>query len=326
MYRRLFGPSAHSLHLGLAAALLSFLFVITASLQTGATSIVQEETVLTDQEIPVEYGEVIYRINESSPRQIYVVGISHRNPDSGRNNVTTVQTQAEIFRIGEWLNRNRGLELLLPEGYFEKKKQPVSTLPGMVAHTGPSEQPQLNNILLYEKLADESRFINAEMLLMEYFDMYATQIEDQDIYNAVRRTLDKIGNSTIGSLPARERLAELHFLQELRTAVLLQNIPTVVDQQLNHGVITNGCALFTIGLNHIQDIIRYFEADGIMIEPSRHAALNMQDKYIADLNLLKQGYGITIILPRNLADDKGLLQAVNLDGILLAERSTATNR
>lgn len=66
-------------------------------------------------DMPAEYGDIIFRINPHSPKQLYIVGISHQDPNSGANNSTTVQTQMEIFRIGEWLKANRRLDLLLPE-------------------------------------------------------------------------------------------------------------------------------------------------------------------------------------------------------------------
>lgn len=275
--------------------------------------------------IPPQYGEVIYRINENSPRQIYIIGISHRDPQDGTNTSTSVQTQAEIFRIGEWLNRNRGLELLLPEGYFSEHAGHPPALPRAEVEEGEHDAARLNNVLLLEKLADDSHFINAEMLLMELFDMRASQIEDRQIYNAVRTSLSNLGGNSVDKFAAEEELAELQYLQEIRTAMLLQKIPAVIEDELNCGAIRTGSAMFTIGLSHIHNILHYFQEDAIMIDNARPTLVQGKN-FSSDLNLLKQGYGISVIIPRNLADDKGLLQAMNLDRILLAQKDLPAGR
>lgn len=259
--------------------------------------------------MPLEYGKVIYRINENSPKQLYIIGISHRNAETGKNGNTTIRTQADIFRIGEWLNRNRELQLLLPEGYFTAGETCPPTLPG------PSPG-QLDNRLLQQKLADESRFVNAEMLLRENCQMHVSQVEDRGIYDAVYSSLLSLQANDAAQSP-NERLARLQYLQELRTAVLLQKIPSIIEGEHNNGQIHNQSAMFTIGLNHIQDIVRYFQNNAIRLDTP--AAARMQAVHVdSELNLLKMGYGVTIILPRTLADDQRLLQLTNLDRILLA--------
>ncbi|MFO7607555.1 MAG: hypothetical protein R6W72_14795 [Desulfurivibrionaceae bacterium] len=262
-----------------------------------------------------EYGQVIYRVNEDSPKQLYIIGISHRNPASGRNNSDTVRTQAEIFRIGEWLNRYKDLELLLPEGYFIKNSRLFNK----------ASDPNNNlsdNVQLHERLADESHFVNAEMLLMESFDMRASQVEDRNIYKAVRSSLNNLKTGDLDKLSPRQKLAELKFLQELRTAKLLQNIPDVIESELRNGTIRNSFAMFTIGLNHVTHIIRYLDENPFSIDaPKDHANLN---DFNAELDLLKKGYGITIILPRTLANNAELLETMNLTRIQLASKEAET--
>ena len=259
-------------------------------------------------DMPLEYGRVIYRVNENSPKQLYIIGISHRSAETGRNGSNTIETQTDIFRIGEWLHRNRELQLLLPEGYFTTSE----TCPPVLA-AGASDR--LDNFLLRQKLADESRFINAEMLLRESCNIRVSQVEDRDIYNAVYRSLTSLKAG--GESSPQERLAQLQYLQEVRTAILLQKIPGIIDNELSSGRIRKESAMFTIGLNHIQDIVRYFRNNAIQIN-STTAARMQPASYNTELNLLKTGYGVTIILPRTLADDQRLLQMTNLDRILLA--------
>jgi hypothetical protein len=88
--------------------LLSFSFFLISPLHAG--------TILN---IPVEYGEVIYRFNEKSPNQVFIIGISHRDALTCLNGDNTSKVQAQIYRIGDWLIHSQGLELLLPEGFFK---------------------------------------------------------------------------------------------------------------------------------------------------------------------------------------------------------------
>lgn len=266
--------------------------------------------------MPAKYGEVIYRINEGSPKQLYIVGIGHRDPGNGENGRNTVQTQAEIFRIGEWLNRNQDLELLLPEGYFRGKKD--SPAPTRISERGGDLPASLLTEVLVAKLADETRFVNAEMLLMEHFTLPASQVEDRKIYEAVCRCLAELREKRFERLPAAEIMIELEYLQEVRTAALLQKIPEVIENELQNGTIRNPSALLTIGLNHIRDILHYLEENKILIAAPPHDRRNLQS-YSAEPNLLTSGYGVTIIIPRTLADNRRLLQMTNLDGILPAD-------
>jgi hypothetical protein len=269
-------------------------------------------------DMPLEYGEVIYRINAQSPKQLYIIGISHRDPDSGANSGTTVQTQMEIFRIGEWLKKNQQLNLLLPEGYFKGNKTSPSDLQAALQAINPFHPGKLENSFLQEKLAADKPFINAEMLLMEHHSIRACQVEDRKTYDAVRTSLGKLRTAKAQPSESADNIAELRYLQEVRTAQLLQNIPAVIEDEFHNGSIGNRTALFTIGLNHIKDIFRYIENDGISIVPP--SALNIQPDILkTKLNLLKTGYGVTIIIPRTLANDRNLLKMTDIDQILLAD-------
>lgn len=290
----------------------AWLFVLTMLLPVTAMAATPSVPGFSD--MPLEYGKVIYRINENSPKQLYIIGISHRDPQTGRNGSTTIQTQTDIFRIGEWLHRNRELQLLLPEGYFTA----AETCPPALAQ---GSSNRLDNFLLRQKLADESRFVNAEMLLKENCSLRVSQVEERSIYDAVFRSLRNLKATGTAQSSPQEQLAQLQYLQEIRTAVLLQKIPAIIDNELNNGRIHNQSAMFTIGLNHLQDIVRYFQNNAIQIN-SPDAARVQPANYTAELNLLKTGFGVTIIIPRTLADDARLLQMTNLDRILLAYDQT----
>lgn len=255
--------------------------------------------------LPAQYGTIIYRTNEQSSGQLFVVGISHRDEENRLNNHNTAQVQLEIFRIGEWLHKNLDLELLLPEGYFNGKKS-GSLRKDYVAAS------EMDSDLLYARLADNYRFVNAEMLLTEQFDMHAAQVEDKNSYKAVCICLGEMSKNNCTPVQMTAKLDELQYLQGVRTARMLQEIPTAIEAELRAGTIRNRSAMLTIGLNHIQDIIRYLEKNTITITPPEHGKDRMES-FTAELDLLRQGYGITVIIPRTLADDRQLMQDTHLD-------------
>lgn len=255
--------------------------------------------------LPGQYGAIIYRTNEQSSGQLFIVGISHRDAENQLNHHNTAQAQLEIFRIGEWLHRNLDLELLLPEGYFKGGES--GSFRGDNAAAG-----EMDTDLLYARLADESRYVNAEMLLMEQFGMHATQVEDRNRYDAVCNCLGELTKKSCTPLQMEAKLDELQYLQVMRTARMLQKIPSAIEIELRAGTIRNRYAMLTIGMNHIQDIIRYLQKNTIAITPPEREDDRMES-YTTELDLLRKGYGITVIIPRTLADDQQLLQATHLD-------------
>ena len=298
-------------------SILFFLFCCFHSFSAIGVSVHKESSRDELPGLPVEYGEVIYHVEGTGSNQLYIIGISHRDPQKSLNNSTTVKTQADVFRIGEWLSANRQLQLLLPEGYFGQSESVPAEASRLAQiafnHQSATASLQLDNVILYRKLADESCFTNAEMLLMESCKLPVSQVEDQQIYDAVLRGLMNLqGSGTGADTSYSQRHAELEYLQQTRTAVLLQKIPSVIDGQMDNGTIHHRSAMFTIGLNHLQDIIRYLQNDAISIDfPGPEGRQDIRQQ--ARLNLLKQGYGITIIIPRTLADDHKLLQVTKLD-------------
>lgn len=269
--------------------------------------------------MPWEYGEVIYRINPQSSKQLYIIGISHRNAASGATGSTTVKAQQEIYRIGEWLKNSAQLDLLLPEGYFNEtlctgeRKRPVSSADILT-------EDVVGNDQLEQELEAET-FTNAEMLLMKHLSFHACQVENKAIYSAVRSSLSKLYGTGSQRSDYRQATDEIQYLQEVRTVQLLQDIPGIIEDQFDYGVIGNRSAIFTIGLNHIKDIFRYIENGSIDVVPTLQPGGETSLQQSA-LNLLKTGYGISIILPRSLADNNQLLERTKIDRILLADGKT----
>ena len=66
---------------------------------------------------------------------------------------------------------------------------------------------------------------------------------------------------------------------------------------------------------HLSQIISYFNDKRIEIHNPLPAYGEDKD-YVADLNLLKEKFGITVIIPQKLADDARVLKFCGLDKLL----------
>ncbi len=119
-----------------------------------------------------------------------------------------------------------------------------------------------------ERLADDKTYVNAEMLLNENHPLRLRQVEDEQSYFAVRESILKLVNTGKDSCDLPGIKSELDYLQERRTADLLQRIPGIVDDEFRQGNIKAKKAIFTIGLAHIHKIIEYLNKGRIDISPS----------------------------------------------------------
>ena len=119
--------------------------------------------------------------------------------------------------------------------------------------------------------------------------------------------------------------SELDYLQERRVAAMLQRIPEIVDGQFKQNAIKEKKAIFTIGMMHVHNIIRYVNHQKIAVQAPASASAKGSD-YTADLKLLKENFGISVILPRTLAINQEILKINHLDKIIAQSRrdSSAT--
>jgi hypothetical protein len=172
-----------------------------------------------------------------------------------------------------------------------------------------------NKSIIEKKLADDALFVTAETLLMEHFRIPASQVEDRGLYDEVLNRVIKLKGEANDSacLSLRE---EIQYLQEKRTAAILQKIPAVIEENFQNGNIKSENALFTIGLNHIEPIIKYFEQKAIHIQPPSSES-PIKEEYVADLALLKEGFGVIIILPNTLVNNEKALKISQLSGVIL---------
>jgi hypothetical protein len=255
--------------------------------------------------IPSEYGQVIYRSNAKSDHHLYIVGMSHRDTFTRANGNITVQSQIEVYRIAEWLIQNEGLSLLLPEGFFSSKKEadvPYKNAAGL----------SLDASTLERRLGDDSVYTNAEMLLMDSYPVRSLQVEDMEFYNSVTERVRLLEENRNDPYQYLFTMSSLKYLEARRVAAMLQNIPPAIASRLRNQNVKNQKALFTIGMNHISEIIEFIKRDRIKIDAPAFSAF---DDYAADLTLSEENYGITIIIPRTLADNHEILKLTKLHTI-----------
>jgi hypothetical protein len=269
-----------------------------------------------DLKIPAEYGEVIYQCNAKSPSQLFIIGLSHRDSLTRLNGANTPRVQAEVYKIGDWLIHQQGCELLLPEGFFKTRTA------GMAKAKGPAKPVMtvMDDIKsLEERLADNRVYVNAEMLLKEHHPLRTQQVEDKGLYDAVGAGISKLVNSSGSSSDYLFLKSELDYLQERRTAAMLQKIPELVDLEFRQGSIKNRKAIFTIGLSHLQKIISFLTESRIAVYSPLFTSNKSRD-YVADLDLFKANFGVSVILPRTVVSDQKVLEMNRLDKLVAKYR------
>jgi len=297
-----------------------FLFLVLILFSFFLVTSLRAETSL---KIPHEYGEVIYRFNKKNPDQIFIIGISHRDALTCLNGDNTSRVQAEVYKIGDWLIHNQGLELLLPEGFFKSTSKQIEKKSINAPERGNS-CASIDMKILEERFSDNKIYVNAEMLLKENHPLRLQQIEDKGLYDAVRNGLLKLISCREGAGDYSLLTSELEYLQEIRTAAMLQKIPEIVNEEFLQRNIKSRKAVFTVGMYHIHEIIRYLNENGIRIYAPRSASTENQD-YIAELNLLKENFSVSVIIPRTLADDQKILEINKLDGIVRSYRAKTSH-
>jgi hypothetical protein len=257
--------------------------------------------------LPSELGEIVYQKNPERPFQVYIIGNSHRSSSTGGNGANTVPAQVQTYRIGEWLIRQHQVELLLPEGFFGHKRS-SEILDAAIRIEGPT---------LEETLADTSTFINADLLLHRYYGVALQQVEDREMYRNVREYLYS-GIKSGGNLLPSFGL-ELEYLQERRSAAILQRIPAAIDSEYRQGNIAQPRAILTIGMTHLDEIIRFLELGKIDVPAPPIGASGFQS-YSEALELLDKEVGVTVIVPRAILDDQETMYMAKLEPALETSR------
>jgi hypothetical protein len=232
--------------------------------------------------------------------------MSHRDTLTGTNGHRTPRVQAEVFKIAEWLIQNRGIKLLLPEGFFVERREKASKN-GLQYRSEAAPLSGLSAKSLEEKLSQKDVFVNAEILLMRSFPLIMKQIEDRDLYQKVYGKVQQLVQSKGNLEKSFIVRAELAYYEKKRIGTMLQKIPQIVTEEFREGRIHSKRALFTIGLSHIPNIMRYLDERRIAVLSPPFAS-SKYDDYIDELNLAKEDFGVSIILPKTLADDPKTLE------------------
>ena len=271
--------------------------------------------------VPAEYGETIYRFNEKSPNQIFILGISHRDALTCLNGTNTARVQAEIYKIGDWLIHNQKVELVLPEGFFKNPSAPIQKKNVNTPERGYS-CASMDTAGLEKRLSDNDVYVNAEMLLKETHPVRLAQIEDKKLYDAVRINIVKLASNHGNPSDDPQLNAKLGYLQEKRSAAMLQKIPEVVNAEFQQGTIKSKKAIFTVGMFHLHEIIRYLNQSRIIIQDPLFVSNPIKD-YNSELNLSKENFGVSVIIPRTLASDQKTLEINELDEIVKSCRTNS---
>jgi hypothetical protein len=250
--------------------------------------------------------------------------MSHRDSFTRGNGNETAKVQAEVFKIGDWLIHNEGVQLLLPEGFFKNRKAETREIDKKIevelkkkSSCEELDKELADFVVLQARLADEATFTNAEILLKASHLVRVQQVEDWGLYDAARKELLKLVTSGKDTCDYSS-LPELDYLQERRLAAMLQNIPGVVDDEFRHGYIQGRKAIFTIGMMHVHTIIKYLTENRITVRSPR----SKDEGLTARLNLSAENFGATIILPRTLVDNREVLKINQLDKLIEQVRKT----
>ena len=274
--------------------------------------------------IPAEFGKVIYRCNQSSPNQLFIIGMAHRDSLTGLNGPNVSRVQAEVYKLGQWLIQNERCELLLPEGFFAA---PASKT-GKELRRATDEKlncPESIDLKALEAKLDDSRcFVNAELLLKGNYPLKLRQVEDLKFHQAAGELIRKLSTCGNDSTEYLQVKSQLDSLQERRTAAMLQRIPEVIQAEFQQGSIKARKAIFTIGLSHLPRIVRYLEENKVKIYSS-NLSLDKKVEYTADLKLKKANFGVSILLPQTLAGDRKVLKATGLDEIIAQIRRPSSS-
>lgn len=249
--------------------------------------------------LPADLGVIVYQKNPERPLQVFIIGNSHRSSASGENGIHTVPAQVQTYRIAEWLIRQHQVELLLPEGYFGRQER-----------TGSFDATvRLDGATLEETLADTATFINADLLLHRNYGIGLHQVEDRDLYRNAREYLfTGLQNGSSWRAPFG---LELAYLQERRSAAILQKIPAIITAEYRQGHIAQPRAILTIGMTHLDEIIKFLETERIEI-PAPQPGVSGFPAYSEKLEQWAEEVGVTVIVPRAILDAREMMALATL--------------
>jgi hypothetical protein len=137
------------------------------------------------------------------------------------------------------------------------------------------------------------------MLLHQNYGVRLRQVEDRELYGSVKNFLCEGLKS--GTALSSSFGAELDYLQERRSATILQSIPGVIEAEQKEGSPEVAGAMLTIGLAHLDEIVQFLKDGEIRIPALKNSDSDCQG-FTSELELLKKEVGVTVIVPRVLIE------------------------
>mgnify|MGYP001585403256 CR=1 FL=1 len=258
-----------------------------------------------------KYGEVVYQRDLHLPNHLYIVGqrhrIDHLKDAFGEELFKTLKrestvikktplAQVEIYRIIEFLIKNKDLGLILQEGAFSEDDY-SSLLRELKESFGEERIRKLKKIddkNLEKVLGFEDFPFTGSQLVSLSYNIGIQGPESKQTYEFIIEITKKF----IGRDATLIRRIN-DYMNELRSAAVLANSPVVIEREHKLGRIKNRKAAIVIGNHHLDELIRFIDGDRIFIEGAPEANL---DKVEGKLNLREKGYGVTVIRPKSLLE------------------------
>jgi len=91
----------------------------------------------------------------------------------------------------------------------------------------------------------------------------------------------------------------------------LQKLPAVINAAYHQGQIAQPRAILTIGVTHLDEIIKFLETERTDVFAPPLGVSGFQD-YSEELDLVAQGVGVTVIIPRVMLADREMMSLANL--------------
>lgn len=258
----------------------------------------------SEKDFPSHRGRVVFERPGTADRHIYIIGESHRSAQTGGNGPDTVAAQADVYRLSQWLIETHDVGLFLPEGFFEAgPRTPQSTREGTVP-----DRHWLDDVTLARRLSDTSVFRSAGTLLRESCSVRFRQVEDENLY---LQALDLVSSRTGRQFDA-EWLADLEQVQNRRSAVMLQNVAPVVQEEYRERRIRNQRVILTVGLAHLEEILRLLSRERMEVAPLTCPPARCPG-FESELAWLDDDFGVTVIIPQSLWENRVALRVARLD-------------
>lgn len=271
------------------------------------------------------YGRIVFQIRPEAPNQIYIVGQLHEHPFTEEADQETIETQRDIYRVGERLIKERGLELVVLESLyrdtsyedlnealrrFGKILQRGNVLNAMkvdnhlerildteVEGISSPEGPRLLQASAGYWLASthKLRVVGAEDAKLHSLALEAAKLVVRTGRLAAQRVEEaRIGKYRLGQVTI---LNPYDHLNQLRTAYILHNTPLVMEREQAAKHISRQQALVVIGADHIRDCIRFVRNDYLKVLAYPGSIVPPLDQ---PLGYAQAGYGVTVIMPRTI--------------------------